>query len=340
MSGLLPLEISINLYADHGSLLELAKESHRWRSLTMNHTVPLQDNFPRQLPILEELTLYGFFYVGGDFPDRVVTPILRNLTLEGYGASFATHFDTTSVTTLTVKGEVRFPLLLALLEGCPKLDVLVMDKLKLPEVVDSEEEDDCVPVPLPITTLKILRNNESPFYSPSIFFSYFAFPSLHHLVMEHEDTPDFSAPTLTRGMALFRRLISSVPPVPLVSLDIRGFRFGHLDDLFDILITLSGTLSRLTLWGCDLGDEFLRRMTVDELLPHLTELGLKYDRWSEDSFSLLCGMIDSRWDAEEHKQKRLTRLHIFCREALHNGVTQGLSAVSEQGLQVKIVDVR
>ncbi|KAJ8081067.1 hypothetical protein PM082_017908 [Marasmius tenuissimus] len=305
------------------SFLELLKHSDRWKVAVLEEWVSLYGRmFPVDLPMLESLDLSvsptspGIFSLRERFPQNVSTPNLRQLSLNGWlVTTLGPRFDTSSLTTFSAQGMVHYPSFLETLKQSPMLS-----KLELSTVIFLEREFISSPIALP--QLKELSYDshevgESPNLECGL--PYF----LHDIVapkLEYISIFDNKWKTIldTETTVALRDFLRRSASPDLTRLRFIQINFREIRDCFDILELVSPTITTLELW-CNHNslewDEFLRRVTVDpDFLPKLKELTLLFNRWSDDSESLLYEMVESRrnWEVET---PRLSKLRVVCTKA-------------------------
>ncbi|KAL0567253.1 hypothetical protein V5O48_014740 [Marasmius crinis-equi] len=334
-SRAVPLEVSIRSSDGTEAFTELAKHSDRWKQLMINLNNLPRYSLPVNLLILEGAHFFSNAKSNGGYlrhtlPAQVNTPALQELTLGYDELASGTRFNTSSLTILSVRGEINFSSLVALLRQCPKLSTLALEDVNPTNLVGGTGNFRI----LPITSLIVTHFGENDFHRSDPIFGYFTFPRLENLILL-----DISCPSIHRDMDLFRLLTGSQPP-PLVSLDITKFGL-HLDNLLDMLTALSPTLSRIrfAVLRSFLHQKFFEIMTLSNhpaLLPHLKEL--KVTDVDQPHFDSLLGMVESRWRVEESPtQKRLSRFGTTCRSGeLADMLKERLAGFSSQGLQVEV----
>ncbi|KAK1235945.1 hypothetical protein PQX77_000812 [Marasmius sp. AFHP31] len=319
------------------SFLELLKHSDRWKVVVLEEWVSLYGRvFPVDLPMLESLDLSvsptspGIFSLRERFPQNVSTPNLRQLSLSGWlVTTLGPRFDTSSLTTFSVRGMVHYPSFLDTLERSPMLS-----KLQLSTVTFLERG--LVDFPIALPQLKELSSDnhdvgESPNLESSL--PYF----LHDIVapkLEYISIFDNKWKTIldTETTVALRDFLRRSASPNLTRLRFIQINFREIRYCFDILELVSSTITTLELW-CNHNslewDEFLRRVTVDpDFLPKLKELTLLFNRWSDDSETLLYEMVESRrnWEVET---QRLSKLRVVCTKAEYRDTVGGRLAPFE-----------
>ncbi|KAL0573104.1 hypothetical protein V5O48_008856 [Marasmius crinis-equi] len=345
-----------------GSFTAVTEQCHRWKSLSIEHHFPHHDNFPIDLPLVEEISLCVYTPQFA-LPSKIKTPALRSLRLAHAHdrLELGTRFDTSSLTHLSLYGNLHWPSLLGLLKRCPRLAFFKIDRPApgaLPEAPSKYEiaspllrrSNRAVPIhdPIALAVVSLTFSNVSWGFCDSfssLFLQHFTLPRLRNLHLSGTTATATMFP-VNRITGPFPFLCTGAAPPPLTSLDLTRAHISNFCDIVHILTAFSGTLAHLNIIHCTFGKfireepggecRFLQAMTLPNnltLLPHLKELEMDYRDGPQ-----LVAMVVSRYRVEESEEReRLSRVHIRCHvPELQSVIREGLADLVKDGLRVQV----
>ncbi|KAG7090142.1 hypothetical protein E1B28_011750 [Marasmius oreades] len=307
-SGRLPLHIHLPLSDSFASVFQdLVKHAHRWKEVTMTCRKDYHD-FPTSLPLIETMDIRGFEAMD-DYPDKIFTPSLRTLTLSYPSRSSYPRLDTRSLVCLILDRGASYSHFYDIVRHSPMLSSLQLINFRF---FGQSARASATVVPTRLTSVAILGAQYCDPFFP--LFKTISVPYLENLTFSCSlyGSDSFSVQTTLA----FGQLIKESS---ITSLTLKSIYFENILLLFDILASLSGTLTRLSILMCNFTDKkwdnFLDLMASSpgQYLPNLKELEFSYRPWSDRSESLLLRMVQSRKRSATSTGK-LSVLRLRCKD--------------------------